>query len=363
MWAPLPLLVLALAGWIWVRLWFQGPVLPPEALPERGIVDIHAHVAGIGAGGSGCFVSAELRSSFKLKVYLEAFGVTEAELERHGDGLVVTRLAERLARSNHVEAAVVLALDGVIDAGGKLDRARTEIYVPNSFVYERTRAFANLWFGASINPQRPDALALLERVHGQGAVLIKWLPSIQLFDPADARFTAFYQKMAALGLPLLTHTGDERAFTHADNALADPQRLELPLRLGVTVIAAHMATTGGNEGEENPKRLQRLMNRYPNLYADISSLTQLNKLGYLNRFLKDPRITGRLVYGSDFPLIATPLVSACYFPFQLRGRHMRRIQSIDNVWDRDLRLKQALGVPSEVFARSGRLLAFPSTAE
>ncbi len=350
-------LVLALIFWIWIRVGFEGPALPPEPLPREGIVDLHAHVAGVGAGGSGCFVSEELRSSFKMKAYLRAFGIDEGLLQRKGDALVVETLAQRLQQSEHVKAAVVLALDGVIGPDGKLDRARTELYVPNEFVYEQTRAHPHLRFGASIHPQRPDALSRLERVHGQGAALVKWLPSVQLFDPADPGYTDFYLKLVELNLPLLSHTGHERAFTRADHALGDPQRLELALSLGVTVIAAHAASTGRNEGEENPARLLRLVERYPNLYADISSLTQLNKLGYLNRFLKDPHLIERLVYGSDFPLIATPLVSARYFPLQLGRADMRRIQSVENVWDRDVRLKQALGVPSAVFARSEMLLS------
>jgi hypothetical protein len=98
---------------------------------------------------------------------------------------------------------------------------------------------------------------------------------------------------------------------------------------------------------------------YPNLYADISSLTQINKLGYLNRALADPRVKGRLLYGSDFPLINMVLVSAYYFPLNLKLDQMMTINNIENVWDRDVELKQALGVQSDVFARTSRILNLP----
>ena len=50
-------------------------------------VDMHVHVAGIGAGGSGCFVNPGLAGGWKSRFYFRAFGATMAELEEHGDAL------------------------------------------------------------------------------------------------------------------------------------------------------------------------------------------------------------------------------------------------------------------------------------
>jgi hypothetical protein len=96
--------------------------------------------------------------------------------------------------------------------------------------------------------------------------------------------------------------------------------------------------------------------QYPTLYTDISSLTQINKLGYLDRALRLPELRGRLLYGSDYPLSDMILTSAWYFPLNLTLAEMRRIQAIPNHWDRDVALKQALGVGPDVFARSAQLL-------
>jgi uncharacterized protein len=334
------------------------PFQAVQPLPAAPFIDLHCHTAGLGAGHSGCFVSDQLRHSFKLRFYLKSFGVTEAEILREGDALVLTRLSERLARSEHVSRAVVLALDGVVDAHGNLDRAQTEIYVPNEFLAEEVPKHPNLLWGASVNPYRPDALARLEWARAHGAVLVKWLPSVQHIDPADERLIPFYQKMVELGLPLLCHTGNERSFTQARDELCDPERLRLPLQEGVTVIAAHAATTGSFHGERSFDRLVRMMPDYPNLYADISSLTQLNKHGYLEEVLKKPGIQSRLLYGTDYPLIEIhALVSPWYFPRQLSFRQMVAISKISNPWDRDVALKQSLGVPAEVWTRADALLA------
>jgi hypothetical protein len=48
---------------------FAGPYRPVEPLPP-GIIDMHCHVAGLGAGGSGCLVSKKLRHSWRFKIYL-----------------------------------------------------------------------------------------------------------------------------------------------------------------------------------------------------------------------------------------------------------------------------------------------------
>jgi predicted TIM-barrel fold metal-dependent hydrolase len=323
---------------------------------DSTIVDIHCHMAGIGAGGSGCFVSPALRNSWKYHIYLLAFGVTEAELQNSGDGLLIRRLSERLATSRQVSKAVILAMDGVVDSSGEFDAGRTEIFIPNEFAAAGVRPFPNLLFGASVNPYRRDALERLDRAATDGAVLIKWLPSIQHIDPADRRLIPFYRRLATLGLPLLTHTGEEHSFTWARNALGDPERLRLPLTEGVTVIAAHAASNGRNNGERNHDRFLRLAKSFPNLYADISALTQLNRLGHLERLLSYRELHGRLLYGTDMPLINTGITSPWFHAYRLGHHALRSVLAETNPWDRDAALKRALGVTDEIFGNSARLL-------
>ena len=333
------------------ELFFSGSYLPTEQSYEKLIFDMHCHTAGIGAGGSGCFVSKELKNNFRFRVYLKAFGVTLPEVEAKGDRILMERLASRLRDSKRVGGAIILAMDGVIDDQGNLDEGRTEFFVPNEYVAKETLQYSNLYFGASINPNRPDALARLQWAKDNGALLVKWLPSIQFIDPANKSFEPFYRKLVELDLPLLTHAGQERSFTHARDELADPIRLKLPLDLGVKVIVAHAASTGENEGQEDIDRLIGMLDFYPNLYSDISSMTQINKPGYLSKALKEKRFKGKLLYGSDFPLINTAAVSPWYFPLNLTREQMQFIGSIENAWDRDVALKEALGVSSEIFSK------------
>ena len=347
------LMVLALAA---RTVFFSGPYRPPEELTDRPVIDLHCHVAGVGAGDSGCFISPALRGNFRFGIYLKGFGVTQQELEKQGDQLVIDHIAERITASEQVDQAVVLAIDGVYDRNGELDRTRTEFYVPNEFVAREVARHTNLLFGASVNPHRGDALEQLAWAKANGAVLVKWIPSIMLIDPADETLRKFYQKLVELDLPLLTHGGQEKSFTHARDDLADPTRLKLPLEMGVRVVVAHVASTGANDGVEDFERLLPMFEQHPNLYTEISSLTQANKLGYLRRTLADPRLKGRLLYGTDYPLINTPLVSPWFFPLNLTREQMSAIGELDNLFDRDIALKKALGVPADVFARTASFL-------
>jgi uncharacterized protein len=330
--------------------------LPAQPLPAGPFLDMHCHVAGVGAGDSGCFVSPDLRGSYKYRIYLRAFGVNEADLLREGDAMLFARVSALVAASEHVGSAVILALDAVVTETGAEDWERTEVYVPGAFVAREVAKYPNLYYGASINPLRPDAIERLRQAKADGAVLVKWLPAIMHFDPADERFRPFYQELKALNLPLLVHTGSERSFTRAEDEMGDPHRLRLALEEGVTVIAAHVATTGKNEGQDNMLRLLEMMPQYPNLYADISSLTQLNKLFFMGRLLRQPLGHERLLYGTDYPLVATPLVSPFYYALQLNWATLWRLHRLANPWDRDVALKQALGLPPGTFTRSAELL-------
>ena len=323
-----------------------------EPVEPGTVIDWHVHVAGLGYGDSGNFINQTMRENFRFRFFLDWMNVTEEELQEHGDALVVERLNQQIEQSVAVDKAVLLAIDGVVDPeSGQLDRARTQIYVDNHFIANQTQKYPRLLFGASVNPERPDSLDRLEQVHARGAVLIKWIPSIMHFDPADKKYEPFYKKMAELDLVLLTHTGAEKSFPEADDTLSDPRRLELALKSGVTVIAAHLATTGKSEGQDNFERLLAMFDEYPNLYTDISSLTQVNKPGYLVRALKVAGLHERMVYGSDWPLQNFPVVSPWYHVWRIGPGNAWYVSGIDNQWDRDVALKKALGVPETVYGR------------
>lgn len=350
-WFGIGLIALGVAIAVIRCIAFRGPFAEPSE-PPKGIIDMHCHTAGIGEGGSGAWVSEELRRSWKFPVYLKIFGSSEAELMEKGDTAILDVISRLVSESEHVDGAVILAMDATYSVDGSLDRSECEVCVPNRFVGESVKRYENLYFGASIHPNRTDALDELEWSKENGAVLLKWLPNIQNIDPSNPAYTEFYDRLAALDLPLLTHVGDEDSFSKTNNALGDPKLLRLPLERGVRVIAAHVASSGTREGEENIDRLLDMLPQYSNLYSDISTLTQFNRKRYLGKVLTDPRLNGRLMYGTDHPLTNTPMATPLQFPLNLKLGQLWKLWRTSNPWDRDVQLKAALGTPKEVFTLS-----------
>lgn len=205
-------------------------------------------------------------------------------------------------------------------------RARGDGIVADWISAEAAR-HPNLLFGASVNPYRQDALARLKWAKERGAVLVKWIPSVMAIDPADPALEPFYRKLVEYKLPLLVHTGAERTFTRADDGFCDPARLELPL-----------------------------FRKYPNLYGDVSATTQFNRIGFLRKALAHPELKGRLVYGTDWPLQKFPIVWPGYQLGRVSPRELLRAARVKDVWDRDVALKKALGVPDEVLAAGWKVL-------
>lgn len=335
-------------------------LLTPQAIldyevPRRGYLDAHAHIVCIGAGDSGCYVHPDLADSFKFDFYLRGFGVTRDELSRHGDALVAERLNRVVAESHYVRRAVILALDGVV-RNDAVDRSATRIYIPDAFAARMADRYANLYFGASVHPERSDWRERLMDADRKGAVLVKWAPALMEIDPSDPRYVDYYRTLVELDLPLLVHVGRDRAFNRGGQALGDPEKLSLPLAEGVTVIAAHAGTSGDYDGQPSHERLLSMFGEHPNLYTDIASLTQINKVGYLVEALESSGAVERMLYGSSWPMQMFPVVSPFYHWPDIELGSAKTIQDIANRLDRDVVLKKALGVPPAVFERSAHLL-------
>lgn len=319
-----------------------GPVRPraelspaARALVERCFADVdpalvwdaHVHVVGLGTGGSGCAVGADMRSHLhpvqrlQFDVYLAASGVTD--LERADEEYLERALALQRA-ANPAGRAVLLAFDRHVAPDGREVPERSPFYTPDAYVLRAAAAHAEAEACASVHPYRRDALERLEIARAGGAVAVKWLPNAMGIDPADRRCDAYYERLLELGLPLLTHTGLERAVHAADaQRLGNPLRLRRPLDAGVRVIMAHCATLGEDEdldagaaGREvaSFELFLRLMaeERYVGLaYGELSAVTLVNRSpDVLRRLVTARELHARLVNGSDYPLPAIdPLVS------------------------------------------------------
>jgi len=304
--------------------------------------DVHTHVVGLGTGGSGCRVNPVMRSHLhpvsrvQFDVYLAASGVTDVEV---ADRQFLERLLSLHRAANPEGKLMLLAFDYCVSPDGRELPEESAFYTPNEYVLQLAREHDDVLPIASVHPYRTDAIERLEQAAAGGARAVKWLPNSMGIDPSAPVCVPYYERMAALGLRLLTHVGLERAVVAAhDQEFGNPLHLRAALDAGVVVLAAHCASlgrsrdldaapSGGPDAEAERPELEsfdlflRLMGEAQyegRLFGEISTLTQLNRSGRpLREMLAATELHPRLVNGSDYPL---PAIDPLYSTRQLVGR-------------------------------------------
>ncbi len=315
------------------------------------IIDCHVHISADTPPHGR--VSRLLRRRFSFRFIRWRLGLPRE------DGLVLeqaleARLVQTVEQTTTLDAVVVLAFDAVYDRDGRRDERRTHLYVGNDFVAAVAARHPRLLFGASVHPYRKDAVAELERCVGMGAVLLKWLPVVQDFNPADDRCLPFYEALAHHRLPLLCHTGGELTLPCLNAAVADPRLLVPALKRGVTVIAAHCGTRSSPLERDYVPAFVRLCHEHERLFGDTAALNLPSRSYAYDAILSDPVVRQKLVHGSDWPIIALP-------PLRLGlGRAARLFFGERNWLRRDVAIKQALGLGDDYWQRAATLLRLPA---
>lgn len=293
-----------------------------NGLDASKVWDTHCHVFGDGDSGSGLWYNPRMDQLSHPLGYLqrEFYINASCAVEAHGraDSSFVERLLMQCREMAPGFRVMLFGFDWARDENGAPLQAHSTFHVPDDYVAAlAARHPQHFEWVASIHPYDPQALDRLASAAARGARAIKWLPSAQNIDPADARCDPFYARLAALGIPLISHSGDERAVKGFGEQLGNPLRLRRPLDAGVTVVVAHCASLGSahdGPGEvSNFDLFAQLMaeERYRgNLYGDISAITQYNRMHVIAALLEQRDWHARLLNGSDYPLPGVvPLVS------------------------------------------------------
>ena len=290
--------------------------------------DCHVHVAGVGDGNTGVWITPQMKSllhpwqNLQRRFYLNA---SCTEREGRVDEDFVARLLQCLDAFPPGAKAMLLAFDFHYDEQGARREDLSAFFIPNRYAAELAQRFPDRfeWI-CSIHPYRADAIEELHWSASQNARAVKWLPSAMGMDPASPKCDHFYQALARLNLPLLSHAGEEQAIAGGSmQELNNPLRVRRPLDQGVRVIIAHCASLGENididQGVNGPslegfELFQRLMEepRYEGrLFGEISAVIQTNRIeSALAALIRRVEWHPRLINGSDYPLPGVvPIIS------------------------------------------------------
>jgi mannonate dehydratase len=330
------------------------------------------HLLGLGDSASGIYVNPAMQAwlnpvlKLQFNFYLNA---ACADSARSVDASVFAALQQRLQELPPGMKAMLLAFDYWHNDDGQADRAASSFHVPNDYAAACAAALPDrIEWVASIHPYRDDAVTALRDCVARGAKAIKWLPPAMGIDPASPRCDAFYDELARLQLPLISHAGTEHAAPgKIIQEYGNPLLLRRALERGVRVIVAHCASLGrGADLDRNSKTeiahfdlFARLMQNdtwRDRLYGDLSAVNLVNReRDVLPRLLQQRDWHARLLQASDYPLPAVmPIVS-------LRGLHaagvlteadanlLMQVRQYNALWF-DFLLKRALQWQGHAFA-------------
>jgi predicted TIM-barrel fold metal-dependent hydrolase len=309
-------------------------------------IDCHVHVSAL-TPGHGRMSQRILRSlPFRFMRWRLGIKGEDEATER----AIETKLVETIQQTGEIDAAVILAFDAVYNRDGRFDTMNTHLHVTNDYAIELCGRYPKMLFGASVHPYRKDAVAEIERCVEAGAVLLKWLPIVQNFNPADDRCMPVYEALAHFGLPLLSHTGGEKSLPNLDVNVMDPALLLPALARGVTVIAAHCGTRSDASETDYLPTFMRMAREHERFYGDTAALNLPTRSYAFAKLLEDDMVRRKLVHGSDWPIISIP-------PAMTLGiRQSLRAMADRNWMRRDVTLKTQLGFDDAYFRRAASIL-------
>lgn len=267
------------------------------------------------------------------------------------DEIYVSQLVGLIQESS-LDQALLLAQEEVYHEDGS-KRDFGSFHVPNDYLFAVCKQHPVFLPAVSIHPARRDALAELDRCLALGARALKLLPNCHNVNCSRPAYDAFWEKMAAAGLPMLAHTGGEMTVPVANKLYQDPAYLRRPLEIGVKVIAAHAASSSSTLDRDYFDDLVAMMREFPNLYADSSALNTPVRSTALRKIL-DCDLGERFVHGSDYPVpVGTWYAWARGL---IDGESRARAARISNLIERDFMLKQAIGFDETHFTGLGKIL-------
>ena len=320
-------------------------------------VDIHSHL-----------LSADVKfdrfyDKLALAFFAKKFDINRSELIKNGFEGYKSNFARLIKSSNFVQKSVVFGVDAKFDESGNLVHKDKTVCASNEDVfafYEQNPNEVVPFF--SVNPNRKDALNLIEKYHKMGFKGGKLLHSYWETDLNDKRYEPYFRLLSELGLPLVIHVGDENSLA-SNKALESIEQLKSPLNLGCRIVCAHMgASSDGvlSMFSRDPEKLGanyftllRWLREFDGLYADVSALLCINKARILPHLKTQTQIHDKILFGTDFPVPFSVILSSYDLPFCKR----LTLNRIQNPLDRYVRaMSLYFGEDSPIFSNYKKIL-------
>jgi len=172
------------------------------------------------------------------------------------------------------------------------------MHVPNDFISDCVKRYPGRAVGlGSVDPREPGASEEFERCLSElGLRGLKLSPTYQAMDPCGPEFWSLYEVANAHQVPVMLHCGGayKGSLEWADPTLIDKVALAFP---ELKIIIAHF-------GQPYMEQTAILMRKNVNVYADLSARYHRPWQLYNGLMIAtEYRVTDRLLFGSDFPVL------------------------------------------------------------
>ena len=229
-----------------------------------------------------------------------AIGMYRDEVERYFRREVKLRDIEEIADyyAQQDMVGVLLAWDAETATGQKPLR--------NDTVAEIVRRYPQQFVGfASVDPLKGDrAITEAERaVKDLGLSGMKFHPGAQNFAPSDPRYRPLFEKIAALGVPALFHTGTSGLGANMPGG--GGMRLENCRPVHLDTLSADVPSLviiGAHPSWPWEQEMIAVLQHKPNVYNDLS--------GWSPKYIPEAllreaagRLNHKFLFGSDYPFI------------------------------------------------------------
>ncbi len=306
-------------------------------------IDFHTHLLNPNVEFS------RLYDKVAISFFAKKLGVDKKEILDRKYEAFVEAYINNIQTSKYVKKSVILPVDAKIDKNGKeLSRDKT-VCSSNEDVFKEYEKYPNEVIPFfSINPNREDALDLIDEYVQKGFKGAKFLQNYWDIDINEDRYIPYFEKIKSYDLPIIIHTGSE----HAVESNSLYEKIEVAnsaIEVGCKVVLAHFGVNSIMEkrpkkllnnfsfktskfGEDYFKTIEYLQN-HENVYADLSAMIINIRAKVIEDLAKNQsQIHDKLLFGTDFPVPFSILFS--HHSLGLKKR--RELEKIENPLDRNV---------------------------
>jgi predicted TIM-barrel fold metal-dependent hydrolase len=273
-------------------------------------IDIHTHLL------SPTVRFKKLFDRFAIHFFSEELGQSRKALLDKPYANFVKGMVEAVKSSRYIKKVCLFGVDSIFDTRGKERHRDNTVCAHTEDVLAVAKAYPDQFIPFfSINPLRRNALDLIDEAVVKGCRGAKFLQNYWAIDLRQKDLIPYFEKVKEKGIPLIIHTGGEYIIS-SNRAYETVAMLELPLKVGVTVIAAHMGLGQINHKlflwrnfsknpccfDRNYFQLLEMLAANENLYADLSAMLSPLRSRALGHLSLQKGLHHKILFGTDYPV-------------------------------------------------------------